>query len=199
MPSTSGIASPNLPIAGSGRPQTVMSSVALVSCLWGLLHSASAFAQEPAHTIERQQDERPGGVAANVQERFLRVEPKYVFLAHVGNKVTQNGKVLDTGFSFLIPDSAVTGSKEAVAHLSRARTAQWAAFACFMTAVGLFVGEEIVRQQNDDRWTRPSVAMAFGGALTLLTAFPFAHWRDWETFAAVNSYNHDLVTGQLVP
>lgn len=187
----------------SRRPPTVISCLALVGCLCGLLHSATALAQETLETrqgSERQEDKASTtDCAGSVKERFLRVESQFVLMMHVGNTLTQSGKVLTPGFFSIIPDSAVNGSKEAMRHLSHARIAHGAAFAAFMTTVGLLVGAEVIRQQNDDRWTRPSTAMALGSVLTFLISVSAAHWRDWETFAAVNSYNHDLVNGQLGP
>lgn len=180
-----------------------MSCLAVVACLSGLLTSATALAQQTLETLqggERQQEKGSAtGCAESVKERFLRVESQFVLMMHVGNTLTQNGKVLNPGFFSIIPDSAVSGSKEAMGHLSHARIAHGAAFAAFMTTVGLLVGAEVIRQQNDDRWTSPSSAMALSSVLTFLISVSAAHWRDWETFAAVNSYNHDLVNGQLGP
>jgi hypothetical protein len=177
----------------SYRPQTVMTCLAIVSCLCGLLYPGNALAQEALHVPESSAT----GCAAGVQERFLRVESKFVLMMHVGDKLTQNGKVLDPGFFSIIPDSAVNGSKTARGHLSHARIAHGAAFAAFLTTAGLLVGAEVIRQQHDGRWTNPSTAMALGSVVTFLFSVGFAHWRDWETFETVNSYNHDLVSGQL--
>jgi hypothetical protein len=185
--------------ARSCRSQTLTSWLALVSCLCGLLSPTKVLGQETLPAAARQEAEKEPTTSGTpgIQERFLRVEPKFTLMMHVGNKVTQNGKVIDTGFSFLIPDSAVNGSMKAMAHLSHARIAQAAAFAAFLATTGLLVGAEVIRQQHDGRWTNPSEAMALGSVLTFLSSVVFAHWRDWETFAAVNSYNHDLVTGHL--
>ncbi len=175
------------------RQQTLLKCLAFVSCLCGLLCPGDVLAQEALHLPESSAT----GCAAGVQERFLRVEPKFVFMMHVGNKLTQNGKVLDPGFFSIIPDFAVNGSKTAKEHLSHARIAHGAALAAFLTTAGLLVGAEVIRQQHDDRWTNPSTAMALSSVVTFLFSVGLAHWRDWETFATVNSYNHDLVSGQL--
>jgi hypothetical protein len=172
----------------SYRPKTVITCLAFVSCLFGLLFPANVLAQESVRVPEGSGT----GCVTGVQEKFLRVESKSVL-----HKVLQNGKVLDPGFFSIIPDSAVSGSKKAMGHLSHARLAHGAAFAAVLSTAGLLVGAEVIRQQHDGSWTRPSTALAFGSVLTLLSGFVFAQWRDWETFETVNSYNYDLVNGQL--
>lgn len=156
-------------------------------CFQQVAFAAPARAEEGART--------PAHGAINPGARFLRAEIS--LWDTFGLKLTRNGNQVGPSFFSVIPDEAVAGSPEAGRHVSHARVWQGCVLGFALTSVGLIAGSLALTSSNDNQWTQGSRLMLAGGVVALLAQGISALARQNEMMAAVNAYNHDLVTGRL--
>ena len=81
--------------------------------------------------------------------------------------------------------------------MSHARVLQGVVLGFALTSVGLIAGSFALRSSNDNEWTQGSRFMLAGGVVALFAEGIGALARQNEMLAAINAYNHDLVTGRL--
>ena len=144
--------------------------------------SSQAYAQKPASPID-------------LEARFLRAETS--FWDTFGVKLSKNGQQVGPTFFSVVPDEAVAGSSDAKRHAHRARVFHGFVIGVDLAGLGLVAGGFAVRASNEHEWTTASKLMVGGGLLALLSDGIFILARHNEILAAVNSYNHDLITGRL--
>jgi hypothetical protein len=136
----------------------------------------------------------PAPGATDTSARFLRAEAS--LWDTFGVKVSRNGKQLGPALFSILPDEAVAGSAEAARHVSHARVLQGFVLCFALTGVGLIAGS-FALASNDNQWTQGSRLMLAGGLVAVFAEGLTALARQTEILAAVNAYNHDLVTGRL--
>jgi hypothetical protein len=147
-----------------------------------LTMTSQAYAQKPASPID-------------LEARFLRAETS--FWDTFGVKLSKNGQQVGPTFFSVVPDEAVAGSSDAKRHAHRARVFHGFVIGVDLAGLGLVAGGFAVRASNEHEWTTASKLMVGGGLLALLSDGIFILARHNEILAAVNSYNHDLITGRL--
>jgi hypothetical protein len=130
----------------------------------------------------------------DLEHRFLRVESST--WAPFGFRLSKNGQAVGPGFFSVVPDDAVTGSKEAKTHARHARIYQGFTIGSALAGVGLIVGGFAVAGHHE-RWTQTSRLLTAGGILAIFTEFLCALGRERETIKTINAYNYDLVRGAL--
>ena len=130
-----------------------------------------------------------------VEQRFLHVE--FSFWSPYGMRLSKNGQTVGPGFFSIVPDAAVGGSIEAKKHAFRARVSQGFTLGFALAAIGLIVAGVAVRADNGQEWTNTSRYLVGGGIPAILSEFICALIREREILEAVNSYNYDLVRGNL--
>jgi hypothetical protein len=87
----------------------------------------------------------------DLEQRFLRVEsPTW---ASFGFRLSKNGQAVGPGFFSVVPDDAVTGSKEAMVHARHARVYQGFTLGSALAGVGLIVGGFAVAGHHEG-WTQ---------------------------------------------
>jgi hypothetical protein len=131
----------------------------------------------------------------NLESRFLRAEmsPWDTF----GLKLSINGQQVGPRFFSVIPDETLAGSSEAQRHASHARVLHGFGLGLVLTGVGLLIGGLQVAASNGGDWNNTAKFMVAGSALAVFAAYFLALQRQNEILAAVNAYNHDLITGRL--
>jgi len=130
----------------------------------------------------------------DLEQRFLRVESST--WGPFGFRLSKNGQAVGPAFFSVVPDDAVSGSKEAMAHARHARIYQEFTIGSALSGVGLIVGGFAVASHHE-RWTQTARLLTAGGILAIFTEFLCAQGREHETIKAVNVYNYDLVRGAL--
>ena len=130
----------------------------------------------------------------DLEQRFLRVESST--WAPFGFRLSKNGQAVGPGFFSVVPDDAVTGSKEAMVHARHARVYQGFTLGSGLAGVGLIVGGFAVAGHHE-RWTQTARLLTAGGILAIFSEFFCALGRERETIKTINAYNYDLVRGLL--
>ena len=162
-----------------------------------LLLPVSALAQTSSG--DRGQDSSPSSAPKAVsrpdlEQRFLRVESST--WAPFGLRLAKNGQAVGPAFFSVVPDEAVRGSNEAMAHARHARIYQGFTIGSALAGVGLIVGGFAVADHHR-RWTQTARLLTAGGILAIFTEFFCAFGREHEIIRTVNAYNYDLVRGAL--
>ena len=170
---------------------------ASMGLIWCLLSSNGALAQggsaapvpelgaAPASSMSHQ----PG-----IEQQFLRVESS-LWLPY-GWRLSKNGQTVGPEWFSVVPNEAVRGSKEAMAHARHARIYQGFTLGSVLAGVGLIVGGLAVADSHRE-WTRTARLLTAGGILAIFTEFVCALGREDEIMKSVNAYNYDLVKGKL--
>lgn len=169
-------------------------SLGFVLCM---LSSGNALAQASPATQASQTSPASKSLAdhpASIEQQFLRVESSP--WSPLGLRLSKNGQVVGPRWFSVVPDEAVEGSKEAKKHAFHGRIfhALTAGFA--LAGVGLIIGGVAVAD-NHREWTSDARYLAAGGLLAILAEGVCALFRERGIMETVNSYNHDLVRGNL--
>jgi len=153
----------------------------IVATLMVSLSARAALAEAPASppTVARQ---------------FLRVEPST--WDWFGVALKKDDQKVGPGFFAVVPDEAIKGSSSAKGHAAHARAYQGLALGLGIAGLGLVMGSAVTRQR-DHGWDHTPVILGLSGFASLLGGSLFAIARDWQAAEAVNSYNYDVVTGNL--
>jgi len=114
----------------------------------------------------------------------------------LGLRLSKNGQVVGPRWFSVVPNEAVEGSKEAKKHAVHARIFHGATAGFALAAVGLIIGGAAVAD-NHREWTSSARLLAAGGLLAILAEGVCALFREREIMETVNSYNYDLVRGNL--
>ena len=112
-------------------------------------------------------------------------------------KLSKNGEQVGPRFFAIISDETLAGSGEAQRHASHARIFHGFVLGLGLAGVGLLLGGLQVAASNDGDWNDTAKFMVAGGVLSEFVGYFLALNRQNEILAAVNAYNHDLVTGRL--
>lgn len=112
-------------------------------------------------------------------------------------KITRNGEDVGPTLFSILPSEVVRGSIEAQRHAYHAMVFQGFVIGLSITGIGLIYTGLRVRQANDHNWTNASTYLVGGGIGAFFLAAACALLKQNELFHAVNSYNYDLVTGNL--
>jgi hypothetical protein len=164
------------------RARWTLTGALATSLVLSLTMTSQAYAQKPASPID-------------LDARFLRAETS--FWDTFGVKLSKNGQQVGPTFFSVVPDEAVAGSSDAKRHAHRARVFHGFVIGVDLAGLGLVAGGFAMRASNEHEWTTSSKLMVGGGLLALLSDGIFILARHNEILAAVNSYNHDLITGRL--
>ncbi len=171
---------------------------AIVGVVLCLLPSIPAWAQTTSAEQAPEVSKTPESVANRrpaLEQQFLHVE--FSFWSPYGMRLSKNGQTVGPGFFSVVPDEAVGGSKEGKKHAFRARVSQGFTNAFTSAAIGLVAAGVAVRADNGREWTNTSRLLVGGGILAIFSEFICALIREREILEAVNSYNYDLVRGNL--
>ena len=170
---------------------------ASMGLVWCMLLSNGALAQDgPAAPAPKlgESSASSTGHQPGIQQQFLRVESS-PWLPY-GWRLSKDGQTVGAAWFSVVPDEAVSGSKEALVHARHARIYQGFTLGSVLAGAGLIIGGLAVADSHRE-WTRTARLLTAGGVLAIFTEFACALGREDEIMKSVNAYNYDLVRGKL--